>query len=280
MPASDKQPDVNDLFANISSKPADTLSHYTSLDGFRSIIEHSELWASNISFLNDRQEMSFGLDVARDFIENISNKPENKKYKGRLKFVPSATLPDVYACCFCKEPDMLSQWRGYGSATQSVSIQFDANGLREISEFLKHRIVEIVYGRQNSFSFLQNTLGKKPDLYFEFFEELMGSDPNEAISDIIYQLAPVFKNEHFREEREWRIVSGVSNNHEVRHRVRDNVIIPYIRLHATDGLPIVKVTIGPGKDTDLTIRSVESFLKSHKKYQDVVVTKSEIPFRT
>jgi hypothetical protein len=39
-----------------SKKPVTSLSHYTSLSGLIGILDHHELWASNVAFLNDREE--------------------------------------------------------------------------------------------------------------------------------------------------------------------------------------------------------------------------------
>lgn len=38
------------------------LWHYTTAEGLLSIVEHRELWASSVDYLNDAAELSFGRD--------------------------------------------------------------------------------------------------------------------------------------------------------------------------------------------------------------------------
>ncbi len=58
------------------------------------------------------------------------------------------------------------------------------------------------------------------------------------------------------------------------------MIVPYIKLgKAESKLPIESVCIGPGKDPELTKKSVELFLKGHG-YGNVRIVSSEVPYRT
>jgi hypothetical protein len=62
---------VNALQGKFLSHP-DSLTHYTDLRGMMGIIESKQIWASNVSFLNDRRELLHGLPMTR-LVPNRSN---------------------------------------------------------------------------------------------------------------------------------------------------------------------------------------------------------------
>lgn len=279
--------DNNDLFASLPSLSGDnridTLSHYTSLDGFLGIIKEHQLRASNILYLNDRQEMVYGVTMANDVMKEIIKRNEQAGVKAAEFKIPSTNEPpDTYACCFCEETDMLSQWRGYGSATQSVSIQFDFARLVALAADNQVELKKVIYGRKQVMDEFHKVLGKFNGNIpmMNLMSRVLNLDMESARRDAIYDLSPQFKNQSFSEEREWRIIVRAKSEKPVQYRVRDNVIMPYVNVMAPNGLPITKVTIGPGKEAKLTQRSIENFLRNQPRYADVKVVVSAIPFRT
>ncbi|MBB3461082.1 DUF2971 domain-containing protein [Rhizobium sp. BK377] len=266
--------------AEILSQNASTLSHYCDLSALQSILTKNELWASNIKFLNDEQEMEYGLGVARAIIREYlkSAKPKAKPSLITLKQL-RADIPDVYVCCFCVEPDLLSQWRGYGLARQSVSIQFDRGRLNDFSKTYAADLVNVIYGQEDARRLFQS-LATSPRLETHFREllgRMEGLDLPDMNKNLILKAAARIKDKAFSEENEWRIVS---HGRHPEFRVRDNLLVPYIKIgKANRALPILSVTVGPGKDVDLTVESIKKFLAYSKYYRDVHVKVSEIPFR-
>ncbi|MBY3243457.1 DUF2971 domain-containing protein [Rhizobium laguerreae] len=255
------------------------LSHYCDLYALQSILTHNQLWGSNIRFLNDKQEMDYGINVAKNVMEEIllrgyrgTTGPSKRRWQ-----IPN--IPDVYAVCFCREPDLLSQWRGYGSHSQNVSIQFDALNVAVLGYMRSFFLKKVVYGENDAIEKLRSELDAVPN----FAQQIMQTKTIDTTSEqrnVILRLSPQFKNEHFREEQEWRLISADAH-HEVCHRPRDNVLLPYVKIgFPNDGpLPITGITVGPGKDSDLTKKSIEHFLKTNPNYRDVRVEVSKIPFR-
>src|SRR3954465_10650215 len=45
------------------------LYHYTTLEGFKSIIENGCLWGSNFAYLNDSTELLYGKNIVREIVE-------------------------------------------------------------------------------------------------------------------------------------------------------------------------------------------------------------------
>lgn len=287
-PRSGVTDDNNDLFGPVpSSKQSPPLSHYTSLDGFLNIIKESQIRASNILFLNDTEEMEYGMKVAKDVMQTLATRPFDPPVKRLQKTLSVAgSIPDVYACCFCEEPDMLSQWRGYGAASQSVSIQFDTDQLVALARAQEFELSQVIYGKKQAMSLLRERL-KSAEPSASIVRSLLGSDDpsaytaDDARRTAVLDLAPRFKNDAFKEEREWRIIARAHVVKQVEYRTRDNVIMPYVNVGSKNTrLPITRVTVGPGKDAALTRKSVEKFLSKNLFYNEIEVAISAIPFRT
>lgn len=128
-----------DGFSLIKSKynllRKDNVYHYTDIAGFKSIIEKQELWASHISFMNDRLEFLHGkelfkkhlnrnMNVDSDFqktlLQNVIDRIDDEK-SGWL--MPHSSK-DVFSLSFSYERDSLEMWRGYGRES-GIAIGFD-----------------------------------------------------------------------------------------------------------------------------------------------------------
>lgn len=260
-----------------------TITHYTSLDGFRSIIANNELWVSNVRFLNDKREMDYGLTAAAKFLEERSKSGSNANLFSQVRqSIARRGIPDAYACCFCEQSDSLGQWRGYTGGGQGVAIEFQAQNLLARCKSANATLQKVIYGVDET----RKELEREIDALFagfdqDQFEDLLGDEKPIKTERLLLSLAPRFKHKSFEDEREWRlIITNPTKKAKIEYRTKDNVIVPYIKLNMASGLPISKVRIGPGKDMKITLQSVELFLKSFERYQEVPVVESAVPFRT
>jgi len=57
---------IFDLSDFLNSNIPDTLYHYTNLQGFQGIIENSNIWMSNLFYLNDKNEYTLGINILRE----------------------------------------------------------------------------------------------------------------------------------------------------------------------------------------------------------------------
>ncbi|MBV7518928.1 DUF2971 domain-containing protein [Ensifer sp. ENS12] len=264
-----------------------TITHYTTLEGFRSIITNNQLWVSNIRFLNDRREMDHGLSEATKFLdERASSKgmsDDTRLFAAVKKRIKDSGIPSAYACCFCEQNDSLGQWRGYTGGTQGIAIEFYASGLRQQFKASNATLQKVIYGQDET----RRVLEQEVDSLFnqingDLFADVPGDDRLERFETLLLQLAPRFKHKSFEDEREWRlIISEPARQTQIEYRTKDNVLVPYIKLGTPNvPLPINRIRIGPGKDMDITLQSVELFLRAQLEYDDVDVVKSAVPFRT
>lgn len=138
------------------------LWHYTTATGVYGILTNQQLWATNISYLNDADEFTgffkrklleiLKLGVRKGIQESL-NDPEKKKYINSLggeeafeKEICDNLLSSIrktslqlqtYVTSFCspvaqKSNDgLLSQWRGYGT-DGGYAVVFDTQGLNKL----------------------------------------------------------------------------------------------------------------------------------------------------
>jgi len=129
----------------LQSSPPRYLYHYTDTTGLVGIVSGQQLWMSNAEFLNDSAEIRYGAGVLELAIRaEINNLPKSTSNFDILRSAYVRALSDLESlshgaggfiglqcniACFCEEPDLLSQWRGY-SVGGGYCIQFDTTKLR------------------------------------------------------------------------------------------------------------------------------------------------------
>jgi hypothetical protein len=119
--------------------PKQPMFHYTSLSGFRGIISKKDMWATDISYLNDTREFTCAIDaVAERMKERSSESVVLNAFAERLPQI-KFRLPNSgpYVISFSLREDSLSQWRGYCGAGAGISLGFDPTFLHELTISVK-----------------------------------------------------------------------------------------------------------------------------------------------
>jgi hypothetical protein len=271
------------------------LYHYTDLNGLKGIVENNLLWATSLQFLNDSEELNHGIECIENALPNLKNnipKEYVSSIENAMERFSRRNFEHVYNISFCREAELLSQWRGYAN-THGVCIQFDSDNLLESLDFECFNVVH----KDVSYCAKGDTLEVETQLIKLFKEFVQG---HNLLSDGDFQrlhttkfadsTIPFFKNERFSEEKEYRIVvypfRGLT---EVKFRVSKNGLIPYIELKAKPKIgspgnvrfgkiPIDKVTIAPSSNAEFIKNGVERFLK-YNYYNNTVVETSLTPYR-
>lgn len=264
-----------------------TISHYTTLEGLKGIIQSGSLWASNASYLNDRAELQHALKASKRAIEKITTQKALRTWGDLLKQVfaelEKGGIPDTYVACFCRDNDNLSQWRGYGGKVQGVSVTFDRPKLASRFKPEKATFFKVRYSKLSTASKLSDALTSELHDIADLNEILGAGRKSEQLQDLhgrISALLPRFKHLGFQDEKEWRfVIQRTVAPEDLCFRVSDNKLVPYIEIGKLEAkLPILSVRIGPGPDQELTAQSVRLFLAA-KGYHDVEVSISDVPFR-
>ncbi len=127
-----------DLIFNIEPKPL--LAHYTSIQTIEKIIVSEELWLSNPLFMNDTEELQFGLVRGTQLFQQSKIVDEVcGKHKGELAkqiltecFIEYDKTHALNVFVFCLSEHQnndydgkLSMWRAYGQSSQLKPFEHD-----------------------------------------------------------------------------------------------------------------------------------------------------------
>jgi Protein of unknown function (DUF2971) len=118
------------------------LAHYTTVQVLEKILTNSEIWFSNPLYMNDLQEVRFGINEGYEVVltsEEIEagcgTTERAQKFREAFtayyyEFANDQVLNTYVFCCseHSKEDDdgRLSMWRGYGANGNGVAIVFDS----------------------------------------------------------------------------------------------------------------------------------------------------------
>lgn len=268
--------------------------HYTSPDGLLGIIQSSTLWMTDFSYLNDVEEITYGLNLAKTRFETIA--PQMPTVAELLaRWTKSFEVIDERVCVssFSHIGDSLSQWRAYGP----IAVGFDVSGLMFGYNNSVH-MESVVYNRADQVRLLDLLIHlcataynfDKTHLTPEHLDRVYEDD-----SGRILMLISLFKHPGFADERELRMVHvehpkvlegfGVPRPPQ-RFRVAGRLLVPYLTTRdiATfpdsypEKLPIAEIVIGPNARGEILERGVKQLLSAHG-YQETQVKRSIVPFR-
>ncbi len=126
----------------MSVDPADQESelvwHYTDMDGLLGITKDHQMWASQLSSLNDTSELDFGARLMRYFAPVWAQEQGTEQSQTVAAAVavmdPERIRSAVYVLCTSTDGDLLSQWTNYG---QGVAIGLDVAQWNSAQSFPK-----------------------------------------------------------------------------------------------------------------------------------------------
>ena len=213
--------DINPQHQFFTKQPL--LAHYTTVSTIEMIIKSKQMWFSNPLYMNDMEEVRFGLIEGEKAVfgsqalSNALRTPHRRdiflhafNYYGG-DYVNNH-LNDTYVLCFSEhersdKDGRLSMWRGYGGNGRGAAIVIDTakfNALPGSPLILAAVGYETSEGRRD-------WLVKKVSEFSRMLEALNPTDqqlhvPALALLERI-RLAAVFsKHKGFDEEEEWRVV--------------------------------------------------------------------------
>lgn len=217
------------------------LYHYTGLATLWNILDSDCLFARNVRFSNDSQEYQLGV---RQLCQ----------YLGRTQLRPD----DCYMLCFCKEEELLSQWREYGKGGVCLTFDFSSehyytlrcNGkTREMNlqdgigkEEAGYRIPPQLYSEELKYDYQyampmsvmyildgDALTSKKMDEIKQLMETKGETQKDTCWKKII----PYIKNKRFGEEKEVRLIFSIKKENapfQVEYLTDEEIKKPYIKV--------------------------------------------------
>lgn len=264
--------------------------HYTDLNGLKGIVENHCLWATNLYFLNDEEEMHHGFAAFENALNHLSEDLSEKSIKILRNMLAGHRLHQArhnYNISFCQHPDLLSQWRGY-AATQGVCLEFDSEELENALDYRESQVLS----RSVFYTSPDSTLEAKAEILTFLQKENIIERSKEkplfeyaSASRLVNMLTPFFKHDSFQEESEYRIVIQPNiKSAPIKLRVNQHGLIPYLEVKARQDnafgglLPLKNVKIGPCKNRAFMTQGIE-FLLNYNGYKKTTLSYTDVPFR-
>lgn len=297
---------ASNVNADLSAAPT-VLWHYTTAAGLMGIVETDRLWATDTRFLNDSQEISYGMQLAR---RTLAEFDVTGLQGATSRFVAGLADPQrrvlesfadrhlrVFVACFCGDGDLLSQWRGYAGRDSAGGYALGFTPPGPLPAWPQaapggHGLVlrRVIYDP------VEQTARCK-DLFAALIP-ILDADPTDLerqnafgrhLVDGVVEFASFAKHPAFEEEHEWRIAYVTANDPSplpVRHRPSGGHVVPFVELEIPAGvgvnhssLPVSDVNCGPCLEPGLKRRGVESFLESALGEHGIRVNGSLTPLR-
>jgi len=290
------------------------LAHYTSIEVLEQILLNDEVWFSNPLFMNDKEELKFGIiNGAQKFKDSDRIKTALGSPERHAIFVSALDhyvidfddkhLLDTYVFSLSEhdrddEDGRLSMWRGYGQNGNGAAIVLDMSKLDVVLDS-PLIISKVVYGsfddRMEWFDKAASTVAEIISKH-EFPDELIYQSA-WALFERLKLFSLFTKHSGFEEEREWRIVylsdrdqknklRPMLNYHNGPRGVEPKLrfkVVPNNGITSSDfsfDKIISSIILGPTTKSILAFRSVERMFeligKSELKDR---LRSSTIPFR-
>lgn len=189
--------------ADIVREQKPLLAHYTSLETVEKILTSHELWFSNPLFMNDWEEMRFGILEGIALLDRTQHVQAALKSEIRIQNFKAAfghfyeqldkvNLLDVYVFCLSQHPKgnedgLLSMWRGYGGHGRGAALIFDTAKMSFVPGAPMY-LCKVEYGsRQHRIATLETLLVQ----WAKIVQESEISDEQVAIA--AHNLLSIFK---------------------------------------------------------------------------------------
>ncbi len=225
------------------------LFHYTSPDGLIGIISNRSLWASDMLSLNDQSEVTYPQQLIADTAEASPSIP--RQYRDRFKKQLTEYLFRMdapYTICFCEEPDLLSQWRGYGVGGEGFAVGFSVPWLSSLGDF-GFRLQRVIYDVDQQKDLVLMFLNRVENLVSEkLFTEEEEMKVWQLAAASLSTWVVMFKHPSFSEEREWRVTSEVERRKKsltTFFRRSGHRFVPYVIVDNVDDAAITRLVRGP-----------------------------------
>lgn len=306
-----------DLWSMIQTREIPSMLYqYTDIDAFQGIIEKNEIWATHWCYLNDKNELKYGIKLIQKGIEFCRKKAYSEDTNKFLASIEEMlckspmsfplNIDNLYVVSLTTQKDLLSQWRGYGRKYKSVCIGFSTKQMKFPDPVLDWSNATVSWEDKKNIYRLRKIIYKKNDqeaiaiasVKFacdEIEKELKNGrleKTNEIrLHDFFNMVTPgllCVKEPCWKEEKEWRIIvqpKKREEENEVRFRKNDYGLVPYIPINfsKTTMMDAIYTIYIPRSDRyHASKKGIELYwnsMKNGKKQKcdhDIIVKKSTI----
>lgn len=313
------------------------LYHYCSLETFHSIIESNCFWLSHPKFMNDLSEHKYAIETTNKFLQEYNKTiDENDASKDLLNLMElnlkkyeeafGGADEDKYKklaffTCFSSDGDSLPMWSMYKGKNIGLAIGldfFDEKYFVDSDKDSKNEKMSPFAAGLCCFSnmrYEEDKIKKEMKVFLDHIKSIYSmaqtkfNDHRKIAKNFLSIEVPFslinmslnLKDNHFNYEKETRLMFFGYKEEDVKFRVRDKFIVPYIEYPLEEKevedenknkvkkkvkfnkpiIPIESITISPNaEEPELVKASIWAFL-NHKGYKidKNKITQSTIPFK-
>lgn len=279
------------------------LYHYTKPEKLLSILESGTIRFSNALYLNDKEEVTYSyrlivnlIDEMQDLNLELFSKIKEyfyKKYKNIIDGNDNFTNKyEYYTISFSTDNDNLTLWNNYskGQTYTGYNIGFCKKDLIADMERQGFHSVygNIIYNNEIQTTILKLIFEKWNKQYQKYTKAKNSSKKLEKMQDTIFELIDIlsiislfFKNPHFKDEKEYRIIfiSNFSPSSYKQTKIfeKNGLFIPYIEYKFLKRT-VNSINIGPTLDENIFYTSTCRLLANFG-YEKKTINRSKIPLR-
>lgn len=296
-------------------KSCPMLAHYTSMSTLESILRNDEIWFSHPLYMNDFEELRFGIyEGANAFFQNQNielacgniniYRALTTAFRNHLDNFEREHAFDIYVFCLSKHDlnntdGLLSMWRGYGGNGNGAAIIFDSSKIDIASGSSPILTSKIEYRTtEQRRGWINDKLNQFALRITSIPQHLL--DTNSAASAIFQRLTiySLFtKHRGFLEEQEWRVAYLRFLDRDdnfakmLHHNLGPRGIEPKLKfkVEPIEGITscdfslekvIHQIILGPTQSSPLSINAFNRMLDgTGKSYLKSRVVASTIPYR-
>ena len=264
--------------------------HYTDTDALLSIIETRRMWATDLLFMNDPKELTYGAKLIEDALEQSIQTCHGHAARCEWLAAFKTTTRDQlgrnawYSISFCEDYDLLSQWRTYGANGGGFAL-----GWKTLSTYPERPIpIGVQYDRTTQLDILRNLISIHL-AYVSGFDEIFADDAHSRLAHATESLATLlwvslfsFKDSAFESEKEFRWVypafdGETSFDKPLRFRRFGSIVKPFFEADFSKA-DLVEIVYGPTANPGLTDKWLRMALDANG-FTETRITPSRIVLR-
>jgi hypothetical protein len=273
------------------------LWHYTDANGLIGILKTGQIWATQVTCLNDTLEQRHFGDLVHDAVKAHRKQNIDPLLEPLFRVADEAlesrdfTATGQFVACFSEAEDDLGQWRGYGGGECGYAIGFQSQGILDVLKRRPSALLLPMGYADSIHSFVVTDVMRWAEIYFRQGLSRALPDPwarefVTAFANELSIIAAVVKHPKFSGEAERRIATLLQDgeHNQLVFRQKRTLLARHLPLDLaaeTDGvrrLPITRIYVGPGSAQKVSKISVGDLLVQ-SGYVGIPVELSKVPYR-
>ena len=253
--------------------PNDVMYHYTSQSAAENILTSRRMWATDLHAMNDRRELTYGLELIAQRLKAASRRGRDELRTGFLRstfrlLTGMAKQSSCFSISFSEDPHLPHQWKNYAAGGSGVALGWS---IEETLPTVPLRMW-VAYDRTKQCELVDGLINFHLDWLADVTRERSRTleagmfESGESLARHLEIASLTFKRAIWKAEREFRFAFRFFTGHEpagqvFKSRFAEGREKRYIEADFAD-LRLRRVIIGPRNDLRETHDRFVRLLKS------------------